>query len=351
MQRPRHSVNVSRSSLRKMNYLIYCVLLCAVCVSANWAPFKALLYSDWIECNHNKTLNLGVSEVQVYFYDFQNNFNTSYPIDVAVEGITSTYNLDVTRKLIFYVPGYKSQIDKNNPELVRQTFKDVQNTYLIIIDHSSYTSDRGGRFESYARSVSFVYYIGKALGKVLADLHNKGYPSKNIHCIGHSLGAQMLGHVGTTYTELTNEKVWRATGIDPAGPCFSNSLIQEQIRSGVAEYVEVYHCNAGELGTTAVLADIDFFMNKKGKKQPPCHEGLIPAKGDSDAAKCSHKECVKYYMLSVHHPTWYLAWACDKYDDFKHGKCAAHEVTLAGYHNPGNATGVFYVSTEGYGID
>lgn len=160
----------------------------------------------------------------------------------------------------------------------------------------------------------------------------------------------MLGYVGSTYTELTAEKIWRVTGIDPAGPCFSNSFIENQIRSGVGQYVEVYHCNAGGLGTTAVLADTDFFFNKKGKKQPDCHEGYIPVKGDSDAAKCSHKACVRYYMETVHHKDWFLAWKCNSYDKFSDGKCSGNEVTIAGYNNPGNATGVFYVSTETYGI-
>ncbi|CAH2037121.1 unnamed protein product, partial [Iphiclides podalirius] len=316
-------------------------------VHSNWGPFKAVLYSDWINCDHNKTFELYVGETDVYFYDFKNNYNASYKIDDALMGLTSSYNLDVTRKLIFFVPGYKSNINKKTEELIRQTFRDVPDTYLIIIDHSAYTSAQGGRRESYERSVTYAYSLGKRLGNLLADIRSKGYPSNKIHCIGHSLGAQMLGYAGTTYTNRTTEKIWRITGIDPAGPCFSNSFIDDQIRSGVAEYVEVYHCNAGGLGTTAVLADADFFLNK-GRKQPDCHEGYIPAYGESEAAKCSHKACVKYWADTVPHPGWYLAWACDSYKAFAKGKCAANEVTIAGYSNPGNSTGVFYVSTDAY---
>lgn len=310
------------------------------------------LYNELFQIpgDHNRTLNYGTSEIQIYLYDFQNNFNITYPIDNAVAGITQNYNLDITRKLIFFVPGYKSHISKKTEELVRQTFKDVPNVYLIIVDHSIYTSARGGKIKSYERSVTYSYYIGKTLGRFLSGIRADGFPSSNIHCIGHSLGSQMLGFAGTTYTEMTGEKIWRITGIDPAGPCFSNSLIQNQIRSGVGQYVEVYHCNAEGLGTTAVLADTDFFFNKKGKKQPSCHGSFIPGKGDSDVAKCSHKACVRYYMMTVHQPQWFLAWRCDDYDNFSEGKCSGNEVTIAGYHNPGNATGVFYVSTETYGV-
>lgn len=252
---------------------------------------------------------------------------------------------------MFFVPGYKSHINKNTEEIIRQAFATVPNIYLIMVDHSIYTSSKGGKIASYERSVKHTYYIGKALGNFLAGLHAKGFPSNKIHCIGHSLGSQMLGYTGSRYIEATNEKIWRITGLDPAGPCFSNSLIENQIRSGVGQYVEVYHCNAGGLGTTSVLADIDFFFNKKGNKQPSCHEGLIPAKGESDAAKCSHKACVRYYSMSIHLQNGFLAWACDNYEHYNEGKCAANQVTIAGYNNPGNATGLFYVSTEMYGIE
>lgn len=301
--------------------------------------------------DHDKNLDYGVSEVQVFFYDFRNNFNLSYPIDNAVEGITSSYNLDVTRRLIFFNPGYKSHISKNTENLIRETFSNVPNIYLIIIDHSMYTSAKGGKIASYERSVKHAYYIGNALGNFLAGLNQKGFPADNIHCIGHSLGSQMLGYTGTRFTEFTKQKIWRITALDPAGPCFSNAMIEDQIRSGVAQYVEVYHCNAGGLGTTSVLADTDFFFNKRGNKQPPCHAGFIPGKGESDAAKCSHKACVRYYAASVELKNGYLAWSCDSYDHFNEGKCAGNQVTIAGYNNPGNATGVFYVSTEMYGIE
>ncbi|CAB3251894.1 unnamed protein product [Arctia plantaginis] len=332
-----------------MSYL-FCFVLSAVFAYSSAGLFRDVLYSNWITCNHDKFLNYGVSEVQIFFYDFQNNFNLSFPIEFAVEGITSSYNLDITRRLIFFNPGYKSHISKNTEELVRQTFSDVPNIYLIIVDHSMYTSAKGGKFASYERSVRHVYYIGTAIGNFLAGLQKQGFPSNNIHCIGHSLGSQMLGYAGTRFTELTNEKIWRITGLDPAGPCFSNGSVEDQIRSGVANYVEVYHCNAGGLGTTSVLGDIDFFFNKAGKKQPTCHSGIIPGKGESDAAKCSHKACVRYYTESVHLKTGYLAWACDSYDHYSKGSCSVNQVTIAGYNNPGNVTGTFYVSTDMFGV-
>ncbi|CAG9133447.1 unnamed protein product [Plutella xylostella] len=336
-----------------MTSVIVCVMLSASLILSTYAnynsfgPFRTLLYSDWITCDHNKNMEVSVNETQVFFYDFANDINATSPIDQAVN-IISTYNLDVTRRFIVFVPGYKSHISKKTEELIRQTFQNVPNTYLIIFDHSTYTTSRPGKLKGYERAVYHTYYLGRAVGKFLTELRRKGVPSRNIHCVGHSLGSQMLGYAGSAYINATGEKLWRVTAIDPAGPCFSNSLIEEQIRSGVAEYVEVYHCNAGGLGTTSVLGDADFFFNYEGAIQPKCNPGILPGKGESDAAKCSHKACVRYWAYTVHNPGYFLAWKCDSYKEFNKGRCAGNEVTIAGYSNPGNATGVFYVSTDGY---
>lgn len=317
--------------------------------TANWVadygPSKSVLYSGYINCDHNKTEEVDVSDTQVYFYDFQNNYNLSYTIDGALQAFTKVYNLDVSRRLIVFVPGYKSHIVKNASETIRAAFKDEPNIYLMILDHSAYTSVDGGERKSYERSVFYAYYIGKAIGELLARFRSYGFLSNKIHCIGHSLGGQILGYVGTTYTNTTGEKIWRITGIDPAGPCFSNSFIQEQLRSGVADFVEVYHCNAGNLGTTSVLADEDFFFND-GKTQPHCDTNFFTSLGYS-AVKCSHKSCMKYWADTVRNPG-YLAWKCDSFKDFSKGKCFENEETTAGYSNPGNTTGVFYVSTRNY---
>lgn len=315
----------------------------------NSITVKVLL--SFISGDHNKTLNLDVSGINVYFYDFPKNVTETFPIDKAAEGILSIKGTDKTKKLIIFVGGFKSHINKKTEEQIRDTFRNFPNSYLIILDHSPYTNDSQGNRKSYSRSVKYVYYIGKALGQMLAGLNKGGVSPKNMHCIGHSLGGQILGHAGETFINKTGQRISRITALDPAGPCFSNSFIQEQVRSGLAEYVEVYHCNAGALGTTSVLADIDFFVNKKGQSQPNCGTPLIPGIFDSSkAAKCNHRTCIDIWASTVSHPNWFLAHKCDSYKGYKNGNCSSNESTIAGFWNPGNAIGVFYFSTDGYDI-
>ncbi|GBP01883.1 hypothetical protein EVAR_70587_1 [Eumeta japonica] len=317
-----------------------------------YGPLELALRSSLIKCDHDKTLNLDVNGISVYFYDFENRNNFVYDIDEAGSQISNIYGLNKNRKFILFVPGYKTNINKKTVEIVRDAFQNLPNSYLIIIDHNLYTNNDHGFIKSYERAVKYVYYIGRALADMVTTITQNGVSPKNFHCIGHSLGAQMLGQTGDLFIKNTGQKLARITGLDPAGPCFSNSLIEEQIRSGVADYVEIYHCNAGALGTTSVLGDVDFFANKKGSSQPDCGTPLIPGIFDSSkAATCNHRTCIELYLATVTHPDWFPATACNSYKQYKEGGCSSNDMTIAGFWNPGTAKGVYYFSTKDYDID
>ncbi|KPJ08386.1 Lipase member H, partial [Papilio machaon] len=221
----------------------------------------------------------------------------------------------------------------------------------------------------------------------------------NIHSIGHSLGAHILGYAGERYSAETSENVWRITGLDPAGPCFANAPKEEQLRSGNADYVEVYHCNAGQLGTTNTIGDADIFFNQEGKIQPGCskdpagpcfanapkeeqlrsgnadyvevyhcnagqlgttntigdadiffnQEGKIQpgcSKGlsDEDLPKCYHKTCVLYWTKSVLRSQLYQAVACPSYEAYTAGSCNTNKTSIG--HSTVAEKGIFYVTTE-----
>lgn len=274
-----------------------------------------------------------------------------YSIHEAAKGILSYDKLDKNNKFIIFVGGYTSNINQNTEQRIRDAFKDLPNSYLLIYDHSMYTNDNLGNKKSYESSVQYVYYIGRALAIMLVNLKERGISAKNMHCIGHSLGSHMLGNTGDVFHGITGDKIGRITALDPAGPCYYKSSIEDQVRSGVADYVEVYHCNSGGLGSASVLGDIDFFVNT-GHFQPKCKTPYIPGIFDSTkAAKCSHTNCIKTWAATVKNRHWFLASKCDTYKLFEGGLCDGNNVTLAGFWNPGTATGIYYFSTDGYDVD
>ena len=60
--------------------------------------------------------------------------------------------------------------------------------------------------------------IGEYLGHCLAALTDRlGVGGADIHLVGHSLGAHLMGEAGRVYANVTGQRVGRITGLDPAG--------------------------------------------------------------------------------------------------------------------------------------
>lgn len=105
--------------------------------------------------------------------------------------------------------------------------------------------------------------IGKNLGRALANIVLlSNYPKENIHLIGHSLGAHIVGVAGKMFMNLTGEQIPRITGLDPARPCFERNSVLNRLTPESAKFVDVIHTDTGMLGTAIKLGDIDFFPNK-----------------------------------------------------------------------------------------
>ena len=63
--------------------------------------------------------------------------------------------------------------------------------------------------------------------------------------------------------------VFYITGLDPAGPLFTNVDAKYRLDPGDAEYVDVMHTDAQALGTAEIVGHTDFWPNG-GVEQPGC---------------------------------------------------------------------------------
>lgn len=336
-------------------FVFACLLGCVLALGSGdlekYGPFRIMLNSPIIKCVQNRSLHLDVKETTLHFYDFANSFNESFPIHDAAEGILSLASLDKTRQFIMFVGGFTSAINNDIEEQMRDAYRTFPNSFFMIPDHAAYTYNAGGSgIKSYERSVTYVHVIGKAIGHMLAVLNNGGVSQKNIHLVGHSLGGQILGHAGATFMNVTGEKIARITALDPAGPCFASSSVEEQVRSGIADHVDIYHCNSGGLGTSSRLGDVDFVINKRGEVQPNCNTPVIPALFDSSrAASCNHRYCIDVWTASVKDSQLFLASKCDSYENVMTEDCIKYKV-IAGSANPGTEKGIFFLSTEEHNL-
>ncbi|XP_035714092.1 lipase member H-like [Folsomia candida] len=68
---------------------------------------------------------------------------------------------------------------------------------------------------------------------------------------------------------MGGRKLPRITGLDPAGPLF-NTHSELKIDKSDANFVDIYHSNAGLEGDTTLDGHVDFMLNG-GRQQPGCN--------------------------------------------------------------------------------
>ncbi|CAG9793123.1 unnamed protein product [Diatraea saccharalis] len=152
--------------------------------------------------------------------------------------------------------------------------------------------------------------MGEKLGSILVDLVKEGLPASSIHIVGHSLGAQISGFTGKQFLNLTGRRVGRISGLDPAGPCFSNLEPELKLNANDADYVDVIHTNGGVAGLKEPVGQVDYYPNE-GEQQPNC---LI--------ASCSHNRAWEVFGESLYNETAFPAVRCDSWEQFKKGNCS-----------------------------
>nr|WBW70073.1 venom protein [Lampona murina] len=195
---------------------------------------------------------------------------------------------------------------------------------VLVVDWS------WGSKAPYTTAIANSKIAAKQTVIVLKNIQEKtGLTNDKISIVGHSLAAHIAGFVGQDFP------VARITGLDPAGPGFTNDEpLDERLDPTDADFVDVWHCNAGDclpyLGINYDAGDVDFWING-GSEQSSCRDTLLPSflRGDFIYAfenlmskGCSHVHCSQYYKLSINPgQCQFVGVKCDNYEKFKKGKC------------------------------
>lgn len=186
--------------------------------------------------------------------------------------------------------------------------------------------------------------VGRYVGKMFAALSDElGVSGSQIHLIGHSLGAHLVGNAARTFKEERNgEKISRVTALDPAGPSWMDgqrlSAIPEchanKLHKTDATFVDVIHTNAHMkpciLGCSTVafgilhqLGHADFYVGnvKNGNvawEQPGCKAAEV-INHNIDITGCSHSKAIEYYANTISAGHKYPGWKCSSIDNCLNG--------------------------------
>ncbi|EDV46470.1 vitellogenin-3 [Drosophila erecta] len=179
-----------------------------------------------------------------------------------------------------------------------------------------------------------------ALGLVkLLDL----VPVENIHLIGHSLGAHIVGSAGRHLQRLTNQTIPRITGLDPAKPCFNEGEVLSGLMRGDARFVDVIHSNPGVLGKRDPVGDVDFYPG-----------GMSPLPAGCFSVTCAHARSWEYFAETIYpgNERNFLAVRCNSISRMRDFRCPGDDVPM-GYQVPHNIKGNYFLEVNGalpYGL-
>ncbi|XP_041989061.1 pancreatic triacylglycerol lipase-like [Aricia agestis] len=229
-------------------------------------------------------------------------------------------------KFILYVHGFTDDPTKDSFANISQSFLEKGYASVVAVDGSSLIK------WLYIRATTYIQFMGRKLGEVLASVVYDGIDPANIHLIGHSLGAHISGFAGKTFRKLTGKLIGRLTALDPAGPCFTHVEPGMRLKKDDARFVDVVHTDAGVYGIKEPLGHMDFYPNS-GQKQPNC---LFQT--------CSHSRAWLLFGESVLRPDAFQAVLCKDWEQFRQRKCDK-EIVYMGYAAKPGRPGNYYLQT------
>lgn len=242
------------------DYLISHSLFCSIAFSV-----QAL---DW------PTNDLNAVEYYLYVGD-QEPFIFKIDVD-PVELLNHGFNPEYPTKI--FAHGYVDHAITYTPPLNEAYNNDPEEHYNVI----GIEWYRLANIYNYIEAAENTNRVGDHVGTNLVSkifMDELGQTSDQIHAIGHSLGAHLVGHLGRAVQAEGKDPIKRVTALDPAKPYFDIVSQDYRVQPTDAVLVDVIHTNSGDLWESAlsmpwVVGDVDFFPNG-GKHQPGCTEACI----------------------------------------------------------------------------
>uniref|UniRef100_A0ABI7ZRS1 Lipoprotein lipase n=1 Tax=Felis catus TaxID=9685 RepID=A0ABI7ZRS1_FELCA len=269
------------------------------------------------------------------FIDIESKFALRTPEDIAedtchlIPGVTESVancHFNHTSKTFVVIHGWTvtGMYESWVPKLVAALYKREPDSNVIVVDWLSRAQ------QHYPVSAGYTKLVGKDVAKFINWMAEEfHYPLDNVHLLGYSLGAHAAGIAGS----LTNKKVNRITGLDPAGPNFEYAEAPSRLSPDDADFVDVLHTftrgsPGRSIGIQKPVGHVDIYPNG-GTFQPGCNIGeairVIAERGLGDVdqlVKCSHERSIHLFidsLLNEENPS--KAYRCNSKEAFEKGLC------------------------------
>ncbi|KAH8317101.1 hypothetical protein KR074_011834, partial [Drosophila pseudoananassae] len=260
----------------------------------------------------------------------------SYPL-TDPRGMLDNEDFDARKKMVILATGWTTTVNGSDTiDVLSRAYKCRDDVNFVAVDAARFVDTL------YTWSAFNTEEIGENMAVGLVKLLNV-VPVENIHLIGHSLGAHIVGAAGRHLTKLTGKVIPRITGLDPAKPCFNEGEVLSGLMRGDASFVDVIHSNSGVLGKRDPMGDADFYPS-----------GLDPLPAGCYSVVCAHARSWEYYAETVFpgNERNFLATRCSSLARLREFRCPGDGIPM-GYAVPLTTKGSYFLEvnpSEPYGI-
>ncbi|XP_058056627.1 lipase member H-like [Anopheles bellator] len=275
----------------------------------------------------------GNMKKDVTFYYFRQpsiDANNSFKFDPDAP-LTLFESYDPSLPTKFIIHGWFNSMASPSTQKIKNSYLKNGDMNVFIVDWGQLAADM--MYYTAATAIRDVGgHVGALIDRMVAE---RGTNLKDVHIIGHSLGAHTAGLAGAA---VAKGKVGRVTGLDPALPWFTDPI--NRLDPGHAQFVDVIHTCAGMMGHDKSLGHADFWPNGGTATQPGCASLLEELMG-----ACSHGRAYEYFAESITRPLSFLAYSCTNIVDFHDTHCQSDPVPM-GEATPSSARGNYFLDTN-----
>uniref|UniRef100_A0A669PSY4 Triacylglycerol lipase n=1 Tax=Phasianus colchicus TaxID=9054 RepID=A0A669PSY4_PHACC len=237
--------------------------------------------------------------------------NNSQVISAINSSTIQNSHFSSHRRTSFIIHGFSSTGKKGWVVEMCLLLLEVENMNCIAVDWKE------GAKGTYVCAVNNIRVLGAEVAYFIKTLQKLfRYCPREIHLIGHSLGAHTAGETGRRVRGIR-----RITGLDPAGPYFEGTPPEVRLDPTDANFVDVIHSNAAHFPATGfgmynTTGHLDFYPNG-GTLMPGCNDLLLEMKRTDFEAliadttifgSCHHSRSHEFYFKSILYPTGFIGY-------------------------------------------
>lgn len=257
---------------------------------------------------------------------------------------------NIRRRTIFLIHGWRDN-PRNWALRMKGALLQREDCNVVVVDWS--IGAKKGYFQSAGNTRLVGAQIAELIRFLIISASGSSDLAKRFYVIGLSLGGQTAGYAGNYLKDKARMTLGRITGLDPAGPLFTNVHDPRfRLDPGDAGYVDVIHTDMPRrgsvfgLGMRRIAGHTDFFVNG-GIRQPGCAQHLK----ELDIMRtviCDHVRSVDYYYASLQNRCSWKAYPCQTFTDCEKGKytkCIGECPSMGYGADQTKKTGRFYLRT------